>query len=117
MLPQKLSQLTTSCARIKIKTGKLDAIRDWQKELNRNSEEVLQSLRQEGVFIESVFLEQHGNDHYLIYFMKLESHEKARAAFKASKLAIDKYHAQFKADCFDEREELELLVDFTNLDF
>ncbi|WP_284452843.1 DUF6176 family protein [Parachlamydia acanthamoebae] len=34
--------------------------------------ETLESLENEGVFVESAFLDQQGNDLYLIYYMKAE---------------------------------------------
>lgn len=77
----QLNSLKTGCAKIRIKEGMLPRVQEWKKYINDNREEVLQSLRQEGVFIESVFLERSGDDHYLIYYMKLRDHEKAKSAF------------------------------------
>jgi hypothetical protein len=113
----RLNNLKTGCAKIKIREGMLSRVLEWKKYINDNREEVLQSLRQEGVFIESVFLEKSGDDNYLIYYMKLQDHEKAKAAFNKSDLNVDKYHAKFKNEAWDERKELELLIDFINPQF
>lgn len=48
---------------------------------------------------------------YLIYYMRVENHEKAREVFKNSQLPIDVYHKQFKTDTWAENKKLELLVD------
>jgi hypothetical protein len=110
----QFQDLKSGCVKIKIKEGKLPKVYEWKEYPNNNAEEVIQSLRQEGVFIESVFLDKQGDDHYLIYYMKLKDHEIAKAAFNQSKLNVDKYHAQFKMEVFESGHELELLIDFIN---
>lgn len=112
----QISNLKSGCVKIKIKDGKISNVYEWKEYLNNHKDEVLQSLRQEGVFIESVFLDKQGSDNYLIYYMKFQNLEKANAAFSQSNLNVDKYHAQFKKDTFADKQELELLVEFVNFD-
>lgn len=112
----KIKDLKTGCVKIKIKDGKLAKVYEWKDYLNNHKEDVLESLRQEGVFLESVFLDKHGNDNFLIYHMKFTNLEKAKTAFSQSNLSIDKYHAQFKQDTWADKQELELLIDFINLE-
>ena len=52
-------------------------VRDWAAELNRRADEVLATLRDEGVVVESVFLEQTASGDFLIYYMKAQSIERA----------------------------------------
>lgn len=94
----------------------LSKVYEWKKYLNNNKEEVIESLKQEGVFLESVFLDKQGDENYLIYYMKFQDQEKGKAAFENSKLNVDKYHAQFKKEVFEKSTELELLVEFINFD-
>jgi len=112
----KIRDLKTRCVKIKLKEGKLANVYEWRDHLNSHKEEVLESLRQEGVFLESVFLDKQGSDNFLVYLMKFRDLEKAKTAFSESTLNIDKYHAQFKQDTWSDRQELELLVDFVNFD-
>lgn len=113
----QINNLKSGCAKIKIKDGTISKVYEWKEYLNNHKEEVLQSLKQEGVFIESVFLDKQGSDNYLIYYMKFQNLEKAKIAFGHSNLNVDKYHAQFKQDTWAERQELELLIEFVNFDF
>ena len=110
------NNLKSGCVKIKIKEGKISKVYEWKEYLNNNKEEVLQSLKQEGVFIESVFLDKQGDENYLIYYMKFQDLEKAKTAFEKSVLSVDKYHAQFKQEVWAERQELELLIEFVNFD-
>ena len=112
----KFENLKTVCAKIKIKEDKISKIYEWKDYLSLHENEVLQSLKQEGVFLETVFLDKQGKDYFLIYFMKCQNLEKAKEAVKKSTLKVDEYHSQFKKEAWVERQELELLVDFINLD-
>ena len=112
----QISNLKSACAKIKIKDGRISKVYEWKEYLNNNKAEVLQSLVQEGVFLEAVFLDKQGDENYLIYYMKFQDLEKGQAAFANSNLNVDKYHAQFKKEVFEKREELELLVEFVNFD-
>jgi Family of unknown function (DUF6176) len=104
--------METICIRTKLKKGSLEDVRKWFQTLQERPNEVLQSLKDEGVIIESAFLDKQDNDYYLIYYMKAENLAHAREVAMKSKLAIDKYHKEcFKKFCED-RKELEQLLDF-----
>jgi Family of unknown function (DUF6176) len=81
------------------------------KELNERRDEVLATLVNEGVRIESVFLD--GDT--LIYYMRAESLEQAREVYAHSTHAIDTYQQRFKDETFESQTPLELLIDFENL--
>lgn len=98
--------------RVRLRPGSLDRVREWAAELNARRDEVLATLRDEGVRIESVFLD--GDT--LVYYMRADSVERAREVYSRSKHAIDAYHQRFKDETFDEQTALELLIDFENLD-
>jgi Family of unknown function (DUF6176) len=104
--------METICIRTKLKNGSLGDVRKWFQTLRERQSEVLESLKNEGVIIESAFLDQQGNDCYLIYYMKAKSLAYAREVAMKSTLSIDKYHKEsFKKFCED-RIELEQLIDF-----
>jgi hypothetical protein len=88
--------------------------RAWAAELNRRGDEVLATLRDEQVVVESVFLDQTSDEHFLIYYLKARSLEKARQAVQQSQHEIDAYHQEFKQDTWESRKRLELLIDFEN---
>lgn len=104
--------METICIRTKLKNGSLDNVRKWFQTLRERPDEVLKSLENEGVIVESAFLDKQGNDYYLIYYMKAENLAYARDIALKSTLAIDKYHKEcFKMFCEDHME-LEQLIDF-----
>ena len=96
--------------RVRLKEGSLPRVRAWAKELNKRRDEVLATLVNEGVRIESVFLD----GETLVYYMRAESLDEAREVYAHSTHAIDAYHRRFKDETFGERRTLELLVDFEN---
>ena len=106
--------METVCTKVRLKPGSLDRVREWATELRTRSDEVLASLRDEGVVIESVFLDSDEQGDFLIYYMKAQSLEEAQAVVQSSPHPIDSYHQQFKVDTWQSRTPLELLVDFEN---
>ncbi len=105
-------KLKSFCTRVRLKPNSIPKVREWAEELNSRKQEALETLKDEGVYIESAFLEQTSEADFLIYYMRMESMEKAKAAVAKSAHPIDAYHKQFKIECWESREELELLVDF-----
>ena len=97
--------------RVRLEPGSLQRVREWAAELNARRDEVLATLQDEGVRVESVFLD----GETLVYYLKADSIDKARDVYAGSQHAIDAYHQRFKDETFAERTQLELLVDFENL--
>ena len=100
--------------KIRLKPGSLEQVRAWAAELNRRPGEVLATLRDEGVVIESVFLDETADGDYLVYYMKARSLADARAVAQRSTHAIDAYHQRFKQDTWEATTPLEALIDFEN---
>jgi hypothetical protein len=94
--------------RVRLREGSLPRVRAWAAELNARRDEVLATLSDEGIAVESVFLD--GEE--LVYYLNAESIDQAQAVFSRSEHAIDAYHAAFKEATFAEERRLELLVDF-----
>ena len=105
----------TRCWKIKIKPDSIDRVREWARTINERSGEALATLRDETVIIESVFLDRTENADYLIAIMRAESFEQSGEAVRKSAHEIDQYHRQFKRDTWEERTELELLIDLERL--
>ena len=101
----------TSCVRIKLRPGSIERVREWAAEINRRHEEALETLRDEGVMVESAFLDSSEEGDFLVYYMKAADIRKAGETGKSSTHAIDEYHRQFKRDTFESGRKLELLVD------
>ncbi len=104
--------METICISTKLKKGSLEDVRKWFQTLRERPDEVLQSLKDEGVIIESAFLDKQGNDYFLIYYLKAENLAQAREVAMKSTLSIDKYHKECSKKFCENRKELELLIDF-----
>jgi uncharacterized protein DUF6176 len=97
------------CHRIKLRAGSLPRVRKWAGTIRARRAEALATLREEGVAIESAFLEESPDGHYLIYYMRGSKLLLGAAASSAH--PIDEYHREFKRDTWEGGSELELLID------
>jgi hypothetical protein len=102
--------METVCVKVRLKPGSLPRVQAWAAELNGRRDEVLATLRDEGVVVESVFLD--GQE--LVYYLKAKDVAQAQAVYARSRRAIDAYHREFKDEAFAEQRTLELLIDFEN---
>lgn len=108
-----------SCVKIKSKPGSRARarVREWAAEINARVDEALTTRCDEEIAVESVFLDSAaGEGDFLLYYMKTESTERARAAAAQSAHPIDAYHRQFKRDTWESCRRLELLVDLNRID-
>ena len=99
------------CVRIKIKSGELERVREWATMINDRRVEALETLGDEGVTLESVFLENTPEGSFLIYYMRTNSFEMADQTTARSQRPIEGYHQEFKRVAWESHEELETLVD------
>lgn len=105
----------TRCVKIKLKPDSIEKVRTWAKTINERRDEALATLRDEGVILESVFLDQNSEGDFLIYVMKAESFERAMETFEKSVHAIDEYHQNFKKECWEDGKRLEMLIDLDRI--
>ena len=107
--------METRCFRIKLKPDSIGRVREWARTINERRHEALETLRDETVVLESMFLDRTEQGDFLIGYMKAESFQKAGATVQKSVHAIDEYHRKFKQDTWEERVELELLIDLDRI--
>jgi Family of unknown function (DUF6176) len=107
--------LSTKCVKVKLKQNSQQALCDWKDFLKLHKEEVLKTLKNEGVVLEAVFLDQIGTDHFLIYVMTSENFEKVKTVASNSQAVVDIFHREFKNQHWDNVEHLENLVEFYNI--
>jgi hypothetical protein len=83
---------------IELKPGSGDRVEAWAEHLNANRASALESLRAEGVSVESWFsLSLDGKD-YLLCYMRADSMEESQKVAAKSENPVDAYHQQFKVD-------------------
>lgn len=79
---------------IKLKPGFHADLEEWRETLFARRDEVLQTLRDEGVAVECWFQIEIGGEPHLLWFMHAKSIEKARQAFLNSEHEIDAFHME-----------------------
>ena len=98
---------------IKLKANSMQNVEAWQAELNGRKFEAIETLKAEGVFVESWFhVELEGQD-YLIAYMRAEDIAKAQQIGRESQFPIDAMHKQFKQN-WEKGYKATLLVDLDN---
>lgn len=85
---------------------------DWCEELKKRSEEVIETLKNEGVYTEACFISPQENAVY--YFIEMEDVEKAKQAFARSTFLIDAEHRKARQISLEKVEEFKPLFYFEN---
>lgn len=109
--PSQATSMKSICVRVSLKKGATEAVKEWFRTLMDRREETLASLKNEGVVVESAFLDQQPDGDFLIYYMRAEDIEKAIAVFQNSSLAIDAYHKDCWGKYCEASSALEQLLD------
>jgi len=101
-----------SASLIELKPGTADLVEDWKEFIEKNVNLALDSIRAEGVEVESWFLIQLEGKDYLLCYMRANSMEKAVSAGNHSTNPVDTYHRQFlRAACVGRAATGRLLLD------
>lgn len=87
-------------------------VRAWAAEVTRRREEVMATLRDETVRIETAFLDSSEAGDFLVYYLRADNLNRCNEAARTSTHAIDAYHQEAMAAVTESGRELELLVDF-----
>ena len=103
---------------IKLRSGAEQAQGEWQATMSSRVDEVMQSLKAEGVQLESWFKVELAGESYLLWYMRAESLQKAVEMFQQSTKAIDLFHFQALSDIAVEGGHIkaELLLHFESSD-
>lgn len=100
------------CRRVRLKAGSLPRVREWAAEVTRRRDEVVETLRDETVRIESAFLDSSEAGDFLVYYLRADDLERCDEAARTSTHPIDKYHQDAMKAVTESGRELELLIDF-----
>ncbi len=95
---------------IKLKANIMHNVEAWQTEVNARKTEAIDTLKAEGVFVESWFHVELEGQNYLIAYMRAEDIAKAQQIGRESQFAIDAMHKAFKQN-WERGYKATLLVD------
>ncbi len=87
---------------------------DWSEELKKRREEVIVTLKDEGVLSESCFISEDGESIY--YFMEAEDVDKVNKVFASSTHLIDADHKKAMSESLQRVSKLECLFHIENRD-
>lgn len=87
---------------------------DWSEELKQRKNEVIATLKNEGVVSESCFISENGE--HIYYFMEATDFQKVEEAVKGKPHPIDAEHKKAREDSLEFIAELECLFHFDNRD-
>ncbi|MEX2514757.1 MAG: DUF6176 family protein [Candidatus Paceibacterota bacterium] len=102
----------TKLVKFKFKLGTKQIWLDWSKELKRREDEVIETLKNEGVVSESCYMSDDGEHVY--YFMEAEDFEKVKRAVSENPHPIDSDHKKARESSLDFVSKLECLFHFSN---
>lgn len=102
-------------ARAPIEPGKEDRVREWFEELQEREDEVVETLRHEGVYTETAFLHTVDGTTYLSVYMEADDLAEADDAGDEEAYDIDEEHHEVLGETLaGDWEELETIGHFTN---
>lgn len=102
--------LEVGTAKIRIQAKGDNLVEAWSKELRGRSQEVLETLQAEGIWIEAYFLERDSEGTSLIAYLKGKDLKRAAAIARRSVAPINQYHREFKESAWQEVRHLQRLV-------
>lgn len=107
--------METICIKSKLKKDSIHQVRKWFDTLKERIVETKESLKNEGIVVESAFLDKCGEDYFIIYYLKAEDIQRAYDVFEKSTLAIDDYYKKCWKTYCEGREVLEELIDIDRI--
>ncbi|HAM79538.1 DUF6176 family protein [Ornithinibacillus bavariensis] len=90
--------MNVELTRFKVKEGKSEKVDEWLKFLNDNMKDVLLTLEDEKMYVETIFRETLNGEAYL-YWYSVQG--EGGQAVEESESWIDKKHLQFWDECID----------------
>lgn len=98
--------------KLKFRQGQKQTWLSWAEELKHRRNEVIATLKNEGVVSEACFISEDGE--YVYYFMEAEDFEKANRAVAEHPLPIDSDHRQIRQNSLERIAQLDCLFHFEN---
>lgn len=100
-------------ALIKLKPDSFKNVENWKNELQQRKNEAIETLKAEGVYVESWFHIKIDEQDYLIAYMRANNIDEAQKIAKSSKFDIDQVHKEFKKNWLNV-SPASLLIDLEN---
>lgn len=99
------------CIKVRIQPGQTDRLLAFFHSLHQRPAEVQESLRAEGILLETLFIERGASHDTLFFYSRARNLAAASAAFAASPLPLDNETRQIIAETWAEAVALECIID------
>lgn len=109
----KAIEMDIGAVLIKLKPDTHEQVKSWQEQLEARKSEAIETLKAEGVMIESWFHVELEGENYLIAYMRAENIAHAQEVGRKSQFAIDQVHKAFK-QTWEKVYPAKLLLDLEN---
>ena len=105
--------MQSQCLRIPLLSGKTQRFVEWIGEMNQRQDEMLESMRREGLIAEAMFLSRGAAGDAIILYMQARDLAHAQQVFAASTLAVDLDTRLIIQECWDvaRAEPLDVLLE------
>jgi len=90
--------MKVALSRVLVKKGKSERVDEWMKTLNDRMKEALLTLKDEKMYVETIFREKIGEDDFLYWFT---IQREGGTHVTESNHEIDHLHIEFKKECLD----------------
>ena len=90
--------MNVECTRFKVKKGKSDLVDEWMNFLNANMDELVETLEDEKIFVETIFRETIEGEEYL-YWYSVQG--QGGLEITENEHWIAKKHLEFWQECID----------------
>lgn len=91
--------LNVELTRFKVKAGKSEKVTEWLMFLNEHMSEVLLTLADEKMYVETIFREKNESGEYL-YWYSIQG--EGGISVESSSHEVDKKHIEYWEECIDE---------------
>lgn len=95
--------LNVELMKFKVKPGKSEVVTEWLQFLNMHMDEVLLTLVDEKMYVETIFREIQGNEEYLYWYSVQGT---GGVSVTESIHEIDRKHLEYWEECIDESVKL-----------
>lgn len=90
--------INVELAKFKVKKGKTEVVDEWMSFLNQHMEQVLLTLKDEKMYVESIFREKDAENEYLYWFSVQGD---GGNNVEESQHEVDKRHLEYWFECID----------------
>jgi hypothetical protein len=104
--------MEVQCIKVRIHPERIAEARQWLEMMNERGDETLELIQEEGIAIESVFVEENDDGMFLYQYVRAPSLQAAHEAFQSSENPMAAETQRFVERTWVEASPLTLVADY-----